>query len=178
VVLGYLVAMSVARREAPTFEPSAILTNFRTVDTAAVDTVTIDARDTDNWRFFDFTTGSVVVPPDTAGWDLAFRRFNVMVAGAAADLGETSFDEVTAAPSTGFVVNRLGSVSPNPAFDDWYRYNVLSHLLEPDGHVYVVRTANKHYAKLEFLGYYCPGVTAGCPTIRYAYQPSGSTTFP
>jgi hypothetical protein len=176
--LGYIVASSVARREAPTFEPSPVVTMPQASDTVVVDTVTIDARDANAWRYFDFATGSVIVPPDTAGWDIAFRRFHVMVAGAAADLGAVAFDLVTTVPSAGFVVNSSGSNTANPSFDNWYRYNVFSHLLEPDDHVYVVRTADERYAKIEFLGYYCPGVTAGCPTIRYAYQPSGSTTLP
>jgi hypothetical protein len=175
--LGYLVASSVVRRDARTFEPSPVLTTPRATDTVVVDTVTVDARDASAWRYFDLATGSVIIPPDTAGWDIAFRRFHVMVAGAAADLGAVGFDRVTTAPSSGFVVSSRGPDATNPAFDNWYRYNVLSHLLEPGDHVYVVRTTNERYAKIEFLSYYCPGVTAGCPTIRYAYQPSSSTTF-
>lgn len=175
--LGYLVASSVARRDVPTFEPSPAVTTQQVIDTAVVDTVTIDARDANAWRYFDFATGSVIVPPDTVGWDIAFRRFHVMVAGAAADLGTVAFDQVTTVPSSGFVASSRAS-APSPVFDNWYRYNVFSHLLEPDDRVYAVRTANERYAKIEFLGYYCPGVTAGCPTFRYAYQPAGSPTLP
>jgi len=41
--------------------------------------------------------------------------------------------------------------------------------------VWAVRTADGRYAKLEMVGYYCPGARPGCPTFRYVYQGDGST---
>jgi hypothetical protein len=48
-------------------------------------------------------------------------------------------------------------------------------VLTPKPHVWAVRTADGRYAKLEMLGYYCPGAQPGCPTFRYVYQGDGST---
>jgi hypothetical protein len=41
--------------------------------------------------------------------------------------------------------------------------------------VWAVRTADGRYAKLEMVGYYCPGPQPGCPTFRYVYQGDGTT---
>ncbi len=73
------------------------------------------------------------------------------------------------APEDRFVGNITASDTVSTATKRWYRYNVLSLLLEPRGHVYVVRTSERRYAKFEILSYYCPGLVAGCMTIRYSY---------
>ncbi|MGH7674740.1 MAG: HmuY family protein, partial [Gemmatimonadales bacterium] len=59
--------------------------------------------------------------------------------------------------------------SLNPVLARWYRYSMVSHLLEPKHRTYVVRTREGRYAKLQFVSYYCPGPTAGCVTFRYAF---------
>jgi hypothetical protein len=62
----------------------------------------------------------------------------------------------------------------NPAIRRWYDYGAVSHLLKPNGHVYVVRTRQGRFAKVEILSYYCTGLAPGCVTFRYAYaQPPG-----
>jgi len=134
------------------------------------DTVTIDARDPDHWRFFAFGRG-VLQPPDTAGWDLGIRRFDVISSGTAARLdvppSSPPFDSVTAAPATGYLPTRFARDTVNAALVHWYRYDFFSHLLRPGGRVYVLHTRSGSYIKLEFLGYYCPGPSAGCVTFRY-----------
>ena len=176
VVIGYLVVASLMPRDAMVFEPTAIAPTAP-VESLVHDTVTVDSRDETTWHFFDFDRRSPVLPPDTAGWDLAIRRFTVIAAGAVADAGETAFDDVTEAPTAGFVETSFGRDTVNAAIDRWYRYSMLSHLLEPNGHVYVIRTRESRFAKLEFLSYYCPGVVGGCPTFRYVYQPDGGRSF-
>ena len=57
----------------------------------------------------------------------------------------------------------------------WYRYGFFSHVLSPKAHVWAVRTAEGRYAKMEIVGYYCPGAQPGCLTFRYVYQGDGST---
>jgi hypothetical protein len=54
------------------------------------------------------------------------------------------------------------------AMDHWYRYSFVTHLLMPGGHVYALRGADGALWKLEVVGYYCPGLVAGCLTLRYA----------
>jgi hypothetical protein len=134
----------------------------------SVDTVTFDARSGEEWRFFDLDRGTLLVPPDTAGWDLAARRFRVIGATVAIDLGKVGFADARRVPEGAWVATDWGRDTVNAALDRWYRYGFLSHLLRPKGHVYAVRTSDGGWAKLEFLSYYCPGPEAGCVTVRYA----------
>ena len=148
---------------------------FDTLTTApSTATGTIDARNDTTWQFFDFARGTPVIPPDTAGWDLALRRFHVITAGGVVDLGARPFEAVASAPEGGYAPTQLGRDTVNAAIDRWYRYSYFTHLLEPNGHVYAVRTRDGRFAKMEFLSYYCPGLSAGCPTFRYLYRPDGS----
>ncbi len=175
--IGFLLVSSMAPREALEFEPTPSQPVDATLTSLVYDTVTIDAYDEVAWHFFDFDRASPVVPPDTAGWDLAFRRFTIVPAAGVVDLGVSTFEAVTEAPATGYVESTFGRDTLNTAIDRWYTYSVVSHLLKPNGHVYVVRTAEGRYAKLELLSYYCPGVVAGCPTFRYVYRPDGGRAF-
>ncbi len=177
IVIGFLMVSSMAPREALEFEPTPSQPVDSTLTSVVYDTVTMDAHNEVAWLFFDFDRASPVVPPDTVGWDLAFRRFTIVPAAAVADLGISAFDAVTEAPVDGYVESTFGRDTLNTAIDRWYSYSMMSHLLEPNGHVYVVRTAESRYAKLELISYYCPGVVAGCPTFRYVYQPDGGRVF-
>lgn len=133
-----------------------------------VDTVTIDAGAEHRWRFFDVERGLVSDPPDTVGWDLAFQRFHLIPSGEVANLERTPFDSVRTAPDSGYARTVFGRDTVNAATAKWYSYSYLSHLLVPKGEVYVMRTREGHFAKLQILGYYCPRTTPGCLTFRYA----------
>jgi hypothetical protein len=155
LVIGYLVAASLTRRAAPTFAPTAA---------ARGDTLTVDATDANRWRYVSLAGGRVLTGADTAAWDVAVRRYNMIANGDVVDLGEARYDTV-------------GGLHREPEANTstvgkWYRYSLLTHLLEPTGHVYVVRTITGRTFKLKILSYYCPGLRAGCMTVRYA--PLGS----
>jgi hypothetical protein len=185
VVVVLLVAMSVRRPQPPTFVPTPVQPRAAVDRLTGPDLITVDASDASRWRFFSFAAGSVVETPDRAGWDLAFRRFQVIVnggrgfagAGGALDLGAVAFDSVGAAPADGYVVTIARSDSVNEALHRWYDYSFTSHLLTPKQNVFAVRTADGRYAKLQFAGYYCPGATPGCVTFRYVYQGAGGVDF-
>ena len=49
----------------------------------------------------------------------------------------------------------------------WYRYSLLTHLLEPKPESYVVHPIGGRAFKLQIVSYYCPGLTAGCMTLTY-----------
>jgi hypothetical protein len=139
---------------------------------------TVDARASDAWTYFSFRLGSVV---DTGGgphWDLGFRRYAIIAGPGAGilDLGERRFDEVRTVPADGYQPNEGAAEPRNPAIASWYRYGFFSHVLSPRPHVWAVRTADGRHAKLEMVGYYCPGGQPGCVTFRYAFQGDGSTT--
>jgi len=131
-----------------------------------LDTFTIDARDPDRWQFFGFAAGPLD-PPDTASWDMAVRRFHVIVAGATARLDSISFEALRTPPRAGYVATTFDRDTVNQAIARWYRYSMFSHLLRPRQQIYVIRSPGGSYTKLEFLSYYCPGPEPGCVTIRY-----------
>jgi hypothetical protein len=143
--------------------------------------VTVDATDPDRWAHFDFSRGSVVPDPAPGGWDLAFRRFEMMTnggtgfpgRGAAMALDAVPPDSVGAVPDSQWVMARSEGDSVNPALARWYDYGFISHLLTPRPRTYVVRTADGRWAALRFLSYYCPGPTPGCVTFEYVYHGDG-----
>ena len=172
---------SLERPEVPTFTPTvAAAAEVGTEQDAR--TMTVDASDSEVWRFFDFSRGSVVEAPGEEEWDIAFRRIQIIVnggrgmegQGAAASLEDMTFESVSSVPETGYVVaERRDSV--NAVLEDWYDYSFTSHVLSPKPIVYAIRTADGRYAKLEMLGYYCVGALPGCTTFRYVYQGGGGT---
>jgi hypothetical protein len=179
--IGY-VALSLSRPEPETFAPSPPgpqPAEGRLVGPVAY---TVDARDAERWQFFSFAQGSVVENPRPFEWDLAFRRFQVIVnggegfagLGGAQDLGAVSFDSTAALPEEGYVGTEVARAdSTVAALEDWYEYSYFSHLLDPRPAVYAIRTGDGRYAKLRFLGYYCPGAQPGCVTFEYVYQGAG-----
>jgi hypothetical protein len=181
VLLVVLVGMTLRRPEPPSFEPTPIQSRPVHDQLVGPELVTIDATDARRWQFFSFAQRSVVADPGPLDWDLAFRRFQVIVnggagfagAGGALDLGELDFDDVATVPTSGYAGTRARSDSTNAAIGRWYRYSFTSHLLTPQRRVYAIRTADGRYAKLEFAGYYCPGAEPGCVTVRYTFQGGG-----
>ena len=167
--IGYLVASSLTRRNAPVFAISpherARNAHWETVG----DTLTIDATDGDRWQYVSLARGQVLTPPDTSGWDVAVQRYRLITpaAGAVADLGRVPFERTQSGTSPAFVSTTFGQQPSNAAIDHWYRYNLLTHLLEPNGHLFAIRSARSAW-KLAVVSYYCPKLVAGCLTIRYA----------
>jgi hypothetical protein len=141
---------------------------------------TVDATSQDRWSFFDFSRNAVVTDPGPLDWDLAMRRFYVIVnggpgfagGGGVQDLGAVAFDSVAVLPDTGYRASEADS--SNPALRRWYDYGWSSHLLRSKSHVYAVRTADGKYAKIAIVSYYCGEARPGCFTFRYVYQGQGS----
>lgn len=176
-----LVGMTLRRPEPPVYAPSPVPPRPAGDRLVGPELVTVDATDGTRWQFFSFDRGAVIDRPGPLDWDLAMRRFQVIVnggarlagAGGIIDLGEVPFEAVSAVPLDGYVGTRVRSDSVNLAVQRWYSYSFTSHLLSPKPRVYGVRTADGRYAKLQFVGYYCPGATPGCVTFRYVYQGAG-----
>ncbi len=181
VVVG-LVASTLHRPDPPTFVPTPPRPAEVGARRVGPDTLTVDARDDSAWRWFDFSRGSLVTDPGPREWDLAFRRHEIIVNGGPGMAGDggaralegVDFDGLRVAPAGGYRATETGHDTLNPALHRWYRYSLTSHLLTPRPRIYAVRTADGRYAKLEVLGYYCPGAVSGCPTFRYVYQGDGS----
>ena len=169
-----LVGLTLRQPMVPTYAPTTPAP--RDVGAALVGPVvyTVDATAPDTWRAFSFRLGSVI---DGVQGDLAFRRYSI-VAGLGAgirDLGQTRFEEVRAVPPDGYAANDGRAEPRNPAIAAWYSYGFFTHVLSPKPHVWAVRTAEGRYAKMQIVGYYCPGARPGCLTFRYVYQGDGST---
>ena len=181
VLAGTLVAMSFDRPAVEVHVPTPPRPAEAGGALVGPVTYTVDASATGAWSFFDFSRGSVVTDPGPLGWDLAFRRFHIIVnggpgffgSGGIARLGETDFGAVSELPDTAYVETTVRRDSANAATARWYSYGWTSHLLTPHPSVYAVRTADGRYAKLQLLGYYCPGAQPGCLTFRYVYQGAG-----
>lgn len=181
LIAAALVVGSIRRPEPPTWAPTPA-DPVEVGETLIGPRVhTVDATASDRWRFFDFSRGSVVDRPGRRDWDLAFRRNEIVVNGGdlagnggALDLGSVGFDSIVTLPAEGYVGSVAGRDTSSPGIGKWYDYGFTSHLLTPKPRVYAVRTADGRYAKLQILGYYCPGARAGCVTFRYVYQGDGS----
>jgi hypothetical protein len=167
--LAYLVTASLARRDAPVFSPSAPARVRAQAWARAGDTLTLDATDGERWRYASLARGGALAGDDTAAWEIAARRYRVTVppGAALADLGAVPFDSARVGPGASFIPSAAGE-SANAAMGHWYRYSLVTHLLMPGGHVYALRAADGTLWKLEVVGYYCPGLVAGCLTLRYA----------
>jgi hypothetical protein len=166
-VIGMLVAAPLVRRDPPTYLPTppshARGSRWREVG----DTLTLDATDDATWRRASLSLGRALAPTDTDTWEIAAQRHRITVAGALADLGPIVFENARLSPGALFVESRLGETT-NGAIGHWYRYGFVTHLLTSDQHVYALRTRDGRLWKIQILGYYCPGVVAGCLTLRYA----------
>lgn len=183
-----LVAASFLRPAPETYAPT--VPRAAEVGEALVQGVyTVDARDPASWVFFDLSRRSVVRDPGPLEWDLAFRRFRVVVNGGegyAGDGGALRLDgprrpgEQLELPADGYAGTRarLDDDPSHSVLDDWYEYGWLTHLLTPRPAVFGIRTADGRYAAIRFLGYYCPGASPGCVTFRFVYRGDGGRSLP
>ena len=173
VVAVVLVALTLRPPEVPSYALTAGAPNDAGRALVGPVLYTLDATSAETWRSFSFKLGAVVDGPG----DLAFKRYAI-VAGPGAgilDLGQTAFEQVRTVPAGGYVLNEGAAEPRNPAIASWYTYGFFTHVLSPKPRVWAVRTADGRYAKLEMVGYYCPGPQPGCPTFRYVYQGDGTT---
>jgi len=183
LVAVVLVLLTLQRPSPPMYAPSPVVPDSAGEARVGPLLRTVDATASDRWTHFSFQAGAVVRDPGPTDWDLAFRRFQIIANGGQGffgeggilDLGEVPFDEVRTVPLEGYVPTAARGDSVNAAIREWYDYSFLSHLLTPRPRVYAIRTADGRLAKLELLGYYCPGAQPGCVTFRYVYAGDGGS---
>lgn len=176
LLAGGLISASLQERTPPTYPPVSA-GDTAVVDSGGTRRVTLDARDAGRWVYLDVATGTVRAEA-TAGWDLAARRFHVIVNGgpalagsaAAAATRREDLAEPVRVPRDGWAGTRRNEDGElaHPLLEAWYDYDFFSHLLTPKPRVYVLRTDDGALVKFRFLSYYCPGPEAGCVTLRYA----------
>ncbi len=152
-------------------------------------TIVIDATNEEQWTYFDFSRGQQVKihDPSSLEWDLAFRRGKIISNGGATNkfgqaglinLGEVSFDAVENVPLKDFIPDKATRTqTENPVLLQWYKYNYISHKLTARKNVYVMRTSNGKFAKIQFMSFYCADKQPGCIQMKYAYQEEGTKSF-
>jgi hypothetical protein len=146
----------------------------------------VDATDRMAWRYFDLESSSEVFPAvagDSIEWDLAFQRFRIQTNGGSSGIGGTEvaivrerpFEEVTSAPVAPYVQDALDgddeNTDPDFAFlagEGWYSYDEGSHILSPRPIVFVIRTPESRFFKVQVLDYYDQSGTSGHLTFRWA----------
>ncbi len=164
------------------------------------------------FTFFSFKTGQVIVISDSSkstAWDIGFRSTSIIVNGGTSGPGvggvivqQGIFADVKTAPLTGYVQDNYNSITKAGTFaisssplatgatatNQWW-YNAgtnQSTIVSPiAGQVFIIKTADGRYAKMEITSYY-----KGAPvtvnnlsdldryyTFRYVYQPGNSASF-
>lgn len=153
--------------------------------------ITVNFSPASSFTFFSFRDTTVVANADSASakWDFALRLTTFLVNSNASGPGNAGailqngiYDNVTDAPASGYAYD---TTSSQKAIKDgsWYDYNPTTHSFVPKaGKVFIFRTADGHYAKMELLGVSYEPFTGSVPqkliyNFRYTYQPNSSTKF-
>lgn len=143
------------------------------------------------YAFFSFKNNAIVNNTDsaTSKWDFGLRLTTFLVNSNASGPGNAGvvlqtglFDNITSAPTTGYAYD---TTSSRLAITDgsWYNYDINTHVFTPSpGKVFVFRTADNHYAKMEILNVTYEPFTGPVPQvidykIRFVYQSDGSVNF-
>ncbi|HEY3233631.1 MAG TPA: hypothetical protein VGJ84_02875 [Polyangiaceae bacterium] len=136
--------------------------------------VTLDARDSHRWVGYDLGSGRPTQAAEQA--DLYLRRYLLRAPAGAADLGGVRLEEAKLPSGAEWIrdAQTKGELC-NPALSSWYDYSYWSHRLEPKGHTFAVRRAQRRgiaYFRIE--SYRCDPGAPGCVTFRYRLIPGGS----
>jgi len=151
---------------------------------------------------FDFETG-MTTESDT-DWDIAFRGTTIAVNGGeqtgtddeperTSDAGviieNGTFSDITQVPENEEFVqdSTNGFAIPTGSGNGWYNYDFATNIVNPiPGKIFIFRTSDGRYAKLEILSYYKDAPSNIDPfqdearyyTFRYTYNPNeGQTNF-
>jgi HmuY protein len=146
---------------------------------------------------FSFSQNATVTDDS---WDIAFRGTTIVVNGGTA-IGITDEPTRTGSGAVSIVSNTLSAVTtipsaatfvqdgvntyaiPTGSGNGWYNYNPTNNLITPiAGKVFVIKTHDGKYAKMEIISYYKdapanpdPAVGSRYFTFKYVYQPSGTS---
>lgn len=153
------------------------------------------------WTYFSFSKGDTVRPSDPENsydWDLKFQRYRIGTnsgtsgpgEGGAVDVGKVDFDSLAEAPEGEYVIDTMVTFqghsgeyerSCNPVMLGWYEMVGMPPTFYPTDTVFVVKSADGKYAKVQVLDYYYYDEQgdrhSGFITFKYVYQPDGSRNF-
>ncbi|MCK4321782.1 HmuY family protein [candidate division WOR-3 bacterium] len=153
------------------------------------------------WTYFSFDEGDTVRPADPESsydWDLKFQRYRIGTnsgtsgpgEGGAVNVGNVDFDSYDEAPESGYVIDTMVTFtghtgdyerSCNPVLTDWYTIAGMPPTFYAKDTVFIVKSAESKYAKVQVLDYYYydeqQNRHSGYITFKYVYQPDGSRNF-
>ena len=143
------------------------------------------------FTLFSFKNKAAVSNTDSVSnkWDFALRLTTFLINSNASGPGNAGvimqdgiFDNIVSAPASGYAYDTSAT---KLAIKDgsWYNYNTTTHVFTPiPGKIFIFRTADNHYAKMEILGATYEPFTGMTPNkidykIRFAYQADGTANF-
>lgn len=195
-LLAMVTFSSCSDEDDPTNEPST--------EDLEVKQVTLSRKTAygNDWIYFSLSKGKELTGIDETNresnneWDLAFNRYNVRTnsglsgkgKGGALDSGKTEMDEVAEVPAGTFVIDEMGKItsrftgngveeieSPlNKKLGEAIKFQGPPPSYTPNDHVYIIRTADGKYAKIQIESFYNDEGKSGFVTFKYVYQPDGS----
>ena len=159
--------------------------------TVKTKSITVNFSSSSTFTFFSFRDTTVVANSDSASnkWDFGLRLTTFLVNSHASGPGNAGvilqdgiYDNVSEAPVAGYAYD---TTSSQKAIKDgsWYDYNPTTHSFVPKaGKVFIFRTADNHYAKMELLSVGYEPFAGPVPqrliyNFRYTYQPNSSNKF-
>lgn len=140
---------------------------------------------TNRFTLFSFANNAIVANADSASnkWDVGFRGTTIIVNGGAIRTGQGGvftytglFDELKEVPATATFAQDNSPTSlaiPITSGMGWYNYNPMNNGITPIvGRIFVIRTGDGKFAKMEILNYY-----KDSPTVITLTSPSRYYTF-
>jgi HmuY protein len=196
IVLSSIVLFaSCKKEEAAVVEP----VKAETVKDLAADPTTVSSTgqpvSAGKYTFFSFKNGALTnADSATTKWDLAFKGTTILTNGGSSGIGQGGanilggiFDEIKTVPASATFNQDSKTVLaiPTGSGKGWYNYDAPTNIISPiAGKVFLIKTADGKYAKMEILSYYkgAPATPTGSSqsryyTFRYVYQPDGTVKF-
>ncbi|MFD2935660.1 HmuY family protein [Spirosoma flavum] len=152
---------------------------------------------TGKFTLYSFKDNKQVANTDSATtkWDIGFRGTTIIVNGGAIRTGQGgayihtgTFDDLTIVPTSATFAQDQSATQlaiTTGSGKGWYNYDQTTNIISSiPGKVFIIRTGDSKYAKMEILSYYqgapaTPSATSVARyfTFRYLYQPDGSQTL-
>ncbi len=158
--------------------------------TAETATVVVNFSTSSPYSFFSFKNGPVNnIDSATNKWDFGLRLTTFLVNSNASGPGNAGvimqdgvFDNIASAPASGYAYDTSAT---KLAIKDgsWYNYNITTHSFNPiPGKVFIFRTADNHFAKMEILEANYEPFSGMVPDkidykVRFVYQSNGTVNF-
>ena len=154
-------------------------------DTAAVEIddglYRVNATDYENWVYFDLETEEQLSIPEAetdTTWDMGILRYkfklNSGIHGSsvveATVVEGVEFESLTDAPAGEYIVDQPDDdedTIPEYALEEWYDYDVSTHILTPKESFYVIRNRNDVYFKFRIHDYYDSAGTPAMLTLEW-----------